>query len=68
MVHAGAYDENGGGRFIFSLDLQPTQLRIGSVISRGVESKSKIPEIAYVDGNAIVVEQYSSRHAASLVR
>ena len=68
VVHAGAYDENGGGRFIFSLDLQPTQLRIGSVISRGMETKSKVSEIAYVDGNAIVVEQYSSRNAASLAR
>ena len=68
VVHAGAYDETGGGRFIFSLDLQPTQLRIGSVISRGAEKSQKIAEIAYVDGNMIVVEPYSSRRAASKMR
>lgn len=69
VVHAGAYDENGGGRFIFSLDLQPTQLRIGSVISRGTElKKGKGVEIAYVDGSAIVVEQYNSRNAANRIR
>jgi septum site-determining protein MinC len=35
IAHAGAYDESGGGRVIFSLNMQPTQLRIGLVISRG---------------------------------
>ena len=64
VLHAGAYDETGGGRFIFGLNLQPTQLRIGSIISRGA-GKSKTPEIAYVDGNAIVVEPYNARTAVS---
>lgn len=68
VVHAGAFDETGGGRFIFALDLRPTQLRIGSVISRGAESKNTVAEIAYVDGNSIVVEQYNSRLAASRMR
>lgn len=63
VAHAGAYDESGAGRVIFALDLRPTQLRIGSVISRGgtSESSKKIPEIAHVDGDLIVVEPYSSR-------
>lgn len=65
VVHAGAYDESGGGRFIFALDLRPTQLRIGSIISRGAENNQKIPEIAFVDNNAIVVEPYNSRMAAN---
>jgi septum site-determining protein MinC len=68
IAHAGAYDESGGGRVIFSLNLQPTQLRIGLVISRGsaaddLESTPRggIPEIARVQSNLIVVEPYQSR-------
>ena len=63
-AHAGAYDETGGGRAIFALNLQPTQLRIGSIISRGatVEGWSG-PEIARVDGTLIVVEAYQAKGA-----
>lgn len=62
IAHAGAYDESGGGRVIFALDLRPTQLRIGSIISRdGNDSIKKLPEIAHVDGDIIVVEPYNSR-------
>jgi len=67
VAHAGAYDESGGGRVILSLNLQPTQLRIGLVISRGSGAdrvdpqKNQIPEIARVEGNTIVVEPYQSR-------
>jgi septum site-determining protein MinC len=68
IAHAGAYDESGGGRVIFSLNLQPTQLRIGLVISRGSGSdnfestpRGGIAEIARVEGNLIVVEPYQSR-------
>jgi len=68
IAHAGAYDESGGGRVIFSLNLRPTQLRIGLIISRGSGSdeaestpKGGLPEVARVDGNMIVVEPYQSR-------
>lgn len=67
IAHAGAYDESGGGRVIFSLNLQATQLRIGLVISRGSGSDAEstprggLPEVARVDGNMIVVEPYQSR-------
>lgn len=63
VAHAGAYDETGAGKVIFALDLRPTQLRIGAVISRGenAESNKKLPEIAHVDGDLIVVEAYNSR-------
>ena len=74
IAHAGAYDESGGGRVIFALNLQPTQLRIGLVISRGAsgdmrpiatekgdKSSSAGPEVARVDNNMIVVELYQSR-------
>jgi septum site-determining protein MinC len=66
VAHAGAYEESGGGRFIFSLQLEPIQLRIGSVISRGLaEGKKKgayAPEIAQVDGDRVVVEPFQARH------
>ena len=68
IAHAGAYDESGGGRVIFSLNLQPTQLRIGLVISRGSGAENSesmprggLPEVARVDGSMIVVEPYQSR-------
>lgn len=74
IAHAGAYDESGGGRVIFALNLQPTQLRIGLVISRGASGDMRqvgaergdkgantAPEIARVDNNMIVVELYQSR-------
>ena len=74
IAHAGAYDESGGGRVIFALNLQPTQLRIGLVISRGATGEIRPgvadrndkgallgPEIARVDNNMIVVELYQSR-------
>lgn len=68
IAHAGAYEESGGGRVIFSLNLRPTQLRIGLVISRGSGSdeaestpRGGLPEVARVDGNMIVVEPYQSR-------
>jgi len=65
ICHAGAYDETGGGRVIFCLNLQATQLRIGTVISRGNASErgeqGRAPEVARVEDNMIVVEPYQSR-------
>ena len=67
VAHAGAYDETGGGRFIFALDLQPTQLRIGMVITRGSTGGRAAggAEIARVDGDTISVEPY---HAKQVVQ
>lgn len=66
VAHAGAYEESGGGRVIFSLNLQPTQLRIGAVISRGASSDAhRGAEIARVDGNVIVVERYQTKSVIS---
>lgn len=72
VAHAGAYDETGGGRVIVALEMVPTQLRIGTVITRGatenrggflgVRSGSRRgPELAKVEGTLIVVEPYRSR-------
>lgn len=66
VAHAGAYDETGGGRVIFALDLRPTQLRIGMVISRGAPADGQAgPELARVDGTMIVVEPYQSKLMAN---
>ncbi|MBX7138526.1 MAG: hypothetical protein K1X83_11140 [Oligoflexia bacterium] len=62
VAHAGAYDETGGGRGIFALSLAPTQLRIGSIISRGSSEGQRAPEIARVEANMIVVEPYNSKN------
>lgn len=61
VAHAGAYDESGGGRFIFAINLQPTQLRIGSTITRGSTDSGRQPEIARVDGETITVEPYQAK-------
>lgn len=61
VAHAGAYDETGGGRIIMALNMQPTQLRIGSIISRGSSDSRKVPELARIDGDLIVVENYHSK-------
>jgi len=61
VAHAGAYDETGGGRTIFALSLQPTQLRIGTTISRGSPDGGKVPEVAKIEGNMIVVEPFMKK-------
>jgi septum site-determining protein MinC len=69
VAHAGAYDETGGGRFIIAMDLQPTQLRIGSIISRGsADGRNSHMEIARVDGNLIMVEPFNPRAMTGLKR
>jgi septum formation inhibitor MinC len=69
VAHAGAYDETGGGHFIMALQLEPSQLRIGSVISRGESGgKATCPEIARVDGSLIVVEPYLARNVLSKLK
>lgn len=64
VAHAGAYDESGGGRKILALQMQPTQLRIGSIISQGSDEGGRMPEIAKIEGNMIVVEPYGASSQA----
>lgn len=66
IAHAGAFDDTGGGRSIIALSLQPTQLRIGSLISRGKSDSAAGDsgqgiEVARIEGNIIVVEPYQVR-------
>lgn len=60
-AHAAAYDDDSFDRVIIALQMQPMQLRIGSVISRGSDEASSGPEIARIDNRRIVVEPYNAR-------
>ena len=65
-AHAAAYDDDGAGHIIFAIKMQPMQLRIGSVISRGAsDDGSTKPEIARIEDKRIVVENFSTRSAVS---
>lgn len=68
VAHAGAYDESGGGRFIFALELRSTQLRVGSTISCGAGEPSVVGEIARIEGNTIIIEPYRSRVSLAQAR
>jgi septum site-determining protein MinC len=59
-AHAAAYDD-AEDRVIFALKMQPMQLRIGTIISRGSNECGKTPEIARVENKRIIVESFSSR-------
>lgn len=62
ILHAGADGDNGAK--ILALGLQPTQLRIGSIIGRapdGKHRKSDNAEIAYVEEEKIIIEKFSAR-------
>jgi septum site-determining protein MinC len=56
-AHASIGQEVG---FIMALRLEPQQLRIGRKVSRAADSDTPAsePEIAYVTGDAVVVERY----------
>ena len=59
VAHAGA--EGDYNAFIAAFNIQPTQLRIGDIITRspdGHNSKATIPEMAVVKQGMIIVEPY----------
>lgn len=60
-AQASAYDDEGFDRVIIALGMQPMQLRIGSIISRGSDELAKGMEIARVDNRRIIVEPFNSR-------
>lgn len=60
-AHAGAYEDESMDRLIVALQMQPMQLRIGSVVSRGSGDVGKSAEVARIDNRMIIVEPYSSR-------
>ncbi len=60
-AHASAYDDDSFDHVIIALRMQPMQLRIGSVISRGSDEQVKGAEIARIENRRIIVEQFSPR-------
>ena len=62
-AHAGAYDDDIQDRVVIALHMQPMQLRIGSIISRGSDDLVGKAEIARIDERRIVVEEYTPRLA-----
>lgn len=60
-AHASAYDDEAFDRVIIALNMQPVQLRIGSVISRGNDVVVKGVEIARIENRRIIVEAYNPR-------
>lgn len=60
-AHASAYDDDCLNRVIIALSMQPMQLRIGSVISRGNGERGRGAEIARIEDRRIVVEAFNSR-------
>ena len=60
-AHAGAYDDKNFDKIIIALQMQPVQLRIGSIISRGNSEKVSGAEVARIDNRRIVVESYNPR-------
>lgn len=64
-AHASAYDDEGYDRVIVALQMQPVQLRIGAVISRGGGDSGKGPEVARIDSRRIIVEAFSAKSMQS---
>ena len=65
LVHAGSDGDERA--VIIGFDLRPTQVRIGNKIAiapdlaKGPPRKQALPEIAWVSGDTIVIEEYRGR-------
>ena len=60
MAHAGVNGDMDA--VVIALRLQPTQLRIGNIITRSPEDeveKPDYPEIAYIKGDNLIIEPYT---------
>ena len=64
-AHASAYDDEGFEHLIVALQMQPMQLRIGSVISRGSDEVGDGPETARIEDRRIIVESFNSKTLAN---
>lgn len=64
-AHASAYDDDSFDRVIVALQMQPMQLRIGSVISRGSDEVVRGAEIARIENRRIIVEAFNPRALVS---
>lgn len=61
IAHAGCNGDMNS--VVFALQLSPSQIRIGSRVSRAVERKQKTayPEMAYWDSEHICIKEYNPR-------
>ncbi|MEQ8174151.1 MAG: septum site-determining protein MinC [Syntrophomonadaceae bacterium] len=61
IAHAGCTGDMSS--VVFALQLSPSQIRIGSRVSRAVERKQKTgyPEVAYWDSENICIKEYNAR-------
>lgn len=61
IAHAGCTGDMSS--VVFALQLSPSQIRIGSRVSRAVERKQKTdyPEVAYWDSENICIKEYNPR-------
>ncbi len=64
-AHASAYDDDAYDRVIIALQMQPMQLRIGSVISRGSDERVRGAEIARIENRRIIVEAFHPKSLAA---
>ena len=60
-AHASAYDDDAFDSVIIAMQMQPMQLRIGSIISRGSDDVVAGVEIARIENRRIVVESFNPR-------
>jgi len=60
-AHAAAYDDEALDRVVVALSMQPVQLRIGSILSRGNGAAGKGPEVARIENRRIIVEGFNSK-------
>ena len=65
LAHAGSHGDERS--VIVSFDLRPTQIRIGAKIAMAPDEKTErlprlqTPEIAWVEGERVVIEEYKGR-------
>jgi septum site-determining protein MinC len=65
LAHAGSHGDERS--VIVSFDLRPTQIRIGAKIAMAPDEKTEriprlhTPEIAWVEGDRVVIEEYRGR-------
>ena len=67
VAHAGANGNNEA--IIMAYSLQPTQLRIANYINRSSNNftKTSKPELAYLSGKQIIVEEYDSNRSLPMI-
>ena len=61
IIVFGAYDDDAEGKVVVALQMQPMQLRLGSVISRGGDEAGRGAEVARIEDRRIIVESFNAK-------